>query len=61
MGPLDAFLLKTLTSGMKAGGEAFVTDVFETLNDEHLVYFRKIIDKILQKRSEVNSKVVDMK
>ena len=51
-GPLDAFLLSALTTGMKAGGQAFLDEVLSTMGDKQLEAIKTTADRLLKSRKE---------
>jgi len=51
-GALDAFLLSALTTGMKAGGQAFLDEVLTALGNSQLEAIKATADKILKSRAQ---------
>ena len=48
---LDAFILNALTTGLKAGGQAFLEELLISLGDKQLEAVKATADKILKSRS----------
>lgn len=48
---LDAFILNALTTGLKAGGQAFLEELLISLGDKQLEAVKATADKILKSRA----------